>query len=164
MLEILKSVAPMLATALGGPLAGAAVAFLANKLGVDPAVLEQTVAGMGPADLVRMKELDNLFKIEMARVGISLDMAQIDVNKEEAKSANLFVAGWRPCVGWIGAIGLGYVAVVEPIARFASLVFFSYSGAFPVIDTTLTLQVLLGILGLGGMRSFDKAKGVRKGN
>ncbi|MDE1868323.1 MAG: hypothetical protein KGI08_11535, partial [Thaumarchaeota archaeon] len=57
--DVLRSVAPMIATALGGPLAGAAVSFLSSKLGVDPALVEQTVAGMTPADLVRMKELDN---------------------------------------------------------------------------------------------------------
>ena len=162
--DILKSVAPMIASALGGPLAGAAVSFLASKLGVDPAVVEQTVAGMTPADLVKMKELDNEFKLEMAKVGISLDLAQIGVNTAEAQSESVFVAGWRPAVGWIGAASLGYVAIVEPLARFVALVVAHYNGPFPVIDTSLTMQVLTGILGLGAMRSFDKVKGVGNGN
>jgi hypothetical protein len=71
-----------------------------------------------------------------------------------------FQSNWRPAVGWIGALGLGYVAIVEPIARFVALVVLHYSGPFPTIDTSLTMQVLMGILGLGAMRSFDKAKGV----
>ena len=82
--DILKTVAPALATALGGPLAGAAVGFLASKLGVDASVVEQTVAGMTPADLVKMKELDQQFQLEMAKVGISLDLAQIQANAAEA--------------------------------------------------------------------------------
>ena len=158
--DILRSVAPTLATALGGPLAGAAVSFLASKLGVDPAIVEQTVAGMGPADLVKLKELDYEFQKSMAEIGIKLDMAQIGVNTEEAKSASVFVAGWRPFVGWVGAFGLAYVAIIEPIARFSALVGFHYQGAFPVIDTSITMQVLMGILGLGAMRSIDKKNGV----
>lgn len=87
-------------------------------------------------------------------------MAQVAVNAEEAKSASVFVSGWRPFVGWIGGLGLAYVAILEPIARFVATVYFKYDGAFPVIDTTVSLQVLLGMLGLGGMRSLEKIKGV----
>lgn len=87
-------------------------------------------------------------------------LAQLEVNKEEAKSASVFVSGWRPFVGWVCGFGLGYVALFEPLARFVATVFFHYSGAFPVIDTSLTMQVLLGMLGLGGLRTFEKSKGV----
>lgn len=157
--DILRAVAPAIATALGGPLAGAAVSFLSSKLGVDPAVVEQTVAGMTPADLVKMKELDLDFQKFMADNGIKLALAQVDVNKTEAASTNWFVAGWRPATGWICAGALGYVAIFEPIARFAAQVWFHYTGGFPVIDTTLTMQVLLGMLGLGALRSTEKVKG-----
>jgi hypothetical protein len=158
--SILSTVAPMIATALGGPLAGAAVSFLASKLGVDPAIVEQTVAGMTPAQLVQMKELDNQFNLEMAKVGISLDLAQIAVNTTEGANASVFVAGWRPFVGWTCGVGLAYVAIMEPIARFIAKVGFAYNGAFPVIDTSLTMQVLIGMLGMGAMRSMDKKNGV----
>jgi len=84
---------------------------------------------------------------------------QMDINKVEAASSSIFVSGWRPFCGWICGFGLGYVAIIEPIARLvATLV--GYSGSFPQIDTTLTMQVLLGMLGMGGLRSLDKAKGV----
>lgn len=157
--DILKAVAPTLATALGGPLAGAAVSFIASKLGVDPAVVEQTVAGMGPADLVKMKQMDLDFQLEMAKLGISLQSQQIAVNIEEAKSESVFVAGWRPAVGWAGAFGFAYAAIFEPVMRFFAQVVFHYAGQFPVIDTMLTMQVLFGILGLAGMRSYDKKVG-----
>ena len=157
--SILSTVAPMIATALGGPLAGAAVSFLASKLGVDPAIVEQTVAGMTPAQLVQMKELDNQFNLEMAKVGISLDMAQIAVNTEEAKSTNWWVAGARPFILWSCGVSFTYVTLIEPMSRFIALVGFGYHGAFPVIDTTLTFQVLGGILGISGFRSIDKYNG-----
>lgn len=87
-------------------------------------------------------------------------LAQIDVNKEEAKSTNWFVAGWRPAIGWICGATLAYSALFEPIARFVANVGFGYKGEFPVIDTTLTGEILVGMLGLGSIRSFDKLKGV----
>jgi hypothetical protein len=126
-------------------------------------LVQQTVAGMGPADLVKLKELDYEFQKSMAEVGIKIDLAQIGVDQVEAASDSVFVAGWRPAVGWVGALGLGYVAIVEPFARFLALVGFHYAGPFPVIDTSLTMQVLMGILGLGGMRTFEKVKGVASG-
>lgn len=84
---------------------------------------------------------------------------QLDINKAEAGSSSMFVAGWRPFVGWICGMGLGYVAILEPVMRFLAQVMFHYSGGFPVIDTTLTMQVLLGMLGMGALRSFDKKNG-----
>ena len=55
--------------------------------------------------------------------------------------------------------GLAYAALVEPFARFAAKVWFGYIGDFPVIDTGLTMQILMGMLGLGAMRSLEKVKG-----
>jgi hypothetical protein len=101
-------------------------------------------------------------KLEMAAALQSQDfqlaIEQIKVNVEEAKSANWFVAGWRPCVGWLGAFALGYAAIFEPIARFVSLVFFDYKGPFPALDTTITMQILFGILGLGAFRTVEKVR------
>ena len=162
LLDIIKVVAPTIATALGGPLAGAAVSFLADKLEVGEKTqeaIERQLAGMKASDMVRLKELDLDFQKFMAENGIKLDMAQIAVNTEEAKSENLFVAGWRPAVGWVGAVSLFYVAIVDPMARFAAYVMFGYTGMFPAIDTTITMQVLFGILGLGAFRTLDKKWG-----
>ena len=86
--------------------------------------------------------------------------AQTDINKTEAANNSVFVAGWRPFCGWIGGCGLAYAAIIEPTARFVATVMVGYMGDFPAIDTTVTMQVLFGMLGLGAMRSYDKAKGV----
>ena len=86
--------------------------------------------------------------------------AQIEVNQVEASHGSIFVAGWRPAVGWVGAGGLAYSAILEPLMSWTAKVVFSYTGTFPVINTELLLYLLGGMLGLGGMRSWEKAKGV----
>ena len=98
---------------------------------------------------------------ELAQLAAETDLAklQIQTNIEEAKSTNWWVAGWRPAIGWVCGAGLAYAALVEPFARFAAKVWFGYTGDFPVIDTDLTLQILMGMLGLGAMRSVEKVKG-----
>lgn len=99
---------------------------------------------------------------ELANLAAETDLAklQVQVNLEEAKSANWFVAGWRPFIGWTCGCGLAYVAIIEPLARFAAQVWFHYTGSFPVIDTTITMQVLLGMLGLAAARTVEKVKNV----
>lgn len=155
--DVLKEVAPAVASALGGPLAGLAVGFVAKQFGVDESKIAEVVQG---ADPVRMRELDNQFQEYMTSLGIQLQLAQIDVNKAEAQNTNWFVAGWRPFVGWIGGFALAYAAIIEPIARFTANVMYHYTGAFPIIDTNLTMQVLMGMLGLGIMRTYEKSKNV----
>ena len=91
-----------------------------------------------------------------------LQAGQLDINKIEAASNNWFVAGWRPCIGWVCGFSLTYAAILEPIARFLASVAFGYVGIFPVINTEITLQILLGLLGLGGMRTFEKYHGKTK--
>ena len=99
---------------------------------------------------------------ELAQLAAETDLAklQVQVNLEEAKSANWFVAGWRPFIGWTCGCGLAYVAIIEPLARFAAQVWFHYTGSFPIIDTTITMQVLLGMLGLAAARTVEKVKNV----
>ena len=98
---------------------------------------------------------------DLAKLASETDLAklQLQVNVEEAKSTNWFVAGWRPGIGWVCGAGLAYAALIEPFARFAAKVWFGYVGDFPVIDTNLTMQILMGILGLGAYRTAEKIKG-----
>jgi hypothetical protein len=98
------------------------------------------------------KEMDQAFEIAKA---------QIAVNSVEAASDNAFVAGWRPAIGWICGVSLAYSAIIEPIARFVAAVGFKYVGVFPIIDSTITMQLLFALLGLGAMRSFDKKNNIK---
>ena len=97
------------------------------------------------------KEMEQAFEIAKSQIG---------VNTVEAASSNPFVSGWRPFIGWICGIALLYVAILEPIARFTATVVYHYAGPYPVIDTTITFQLLAGLLGLGAMRTAEKFKGV----
>jgi len=116
--------------------------------------------GSVAGDLITTDKERLAAEIEMRKFDQAIDLAQIDVNKEEAKSTSVFVAGWRPAIGWTCGLAFAYAAVIEPIMRFASHVWFGYDGTFPVIDTNLTMQVLFGILGLGALRTAEKVKGV----
>lgn len=98
-------------------------------------------------------------ELEQLHADTGLAQGQIDVNKIEAGNSNVFVSGWRPFVGWVCGASLAYSAILEPVSRFIAQVVFKYIGAFPVVDTTITLQVLLGLLGLGALRSYDKKQG-----
>jgi len=160
--DTLVGVAPALATALGGPLAGMAVAAISKAFNLSDATqdsVKDLVQGMTPSDRIKLQELDNQFKLDLARIGITLELAQIQVNQEEARSANWFVAGGRPAVMWVGAFAFAYAGVIEPIARFTAAVGFQYTGTFPAIDTNMMLQVLGGLLGLAGMRTYEKRTG-----
>ena len=89
-------------------------------------------------------------------------MAQILTNREEAKHRSIFVAGWRPFIGWTCGVALAYHFIFAPLIVFGV----AWSGAtlpeIPAFDMDSLMTVLLGMLGLGGMRSFEKAKGLTK--
>ena len=124
---------------------------LIDRLWPDPA--QKAAAAL---ELARMQQNGELAQLAADTV---LAKLQIQTNIEEAKSTNWWVAGWRPAIGWVCGAGLAYAALVEPFARFAAKVWFGYTGDFPIIDTDLTLQILMGMLGLGAMRSVEKIKG-----
>ena len=89
---------------------------------------------------------------------ITLLTAQMRINEEEAKSANWFVAGGRPFIMWVCGVALLYASILEPLARFIAKVGFGYMGEFPTLNTDITLQLLMGLLGLGTMRTMEKLK------
>jgi len=92
-------------------------------------------------------------------------MGQLEVNKAEAAHRSIFVAGWRPMVGWVCAAALAYHFIFYPIIVFI-LVAFNVTGLhpsdLPSFDMDSLMTVLLGMLGLGGLRTYEKAKGVAK--
>jgi len=107
------------------------------------------------------KDLKTKLAHELEIEILSLNKAQIEVNKVEAAHRSIFVAGWRPFCGWICAIALGYHFVIQPIIIFG----FSFTGneyTLPEFDMGALLYVLGGMLGLGGLRSYEKSKGLTK--
>jgi len=85
--------------------------------------------------------------------------AQIDVNKQEAASPSMFVAGWRPFVGWVCGSAFAWAFVIQPLANF----FLTSSGhttQLPTLNLSQMMPVLLGMLGLGGLRTYEKVQRV----
>ena len=85
------------------------------------------------------------------------DSAQLEVNKVEAAHPNIFVSGWRPAVGWLCAAGLGWAFVGAPIAAWI-LILVSPGTPLPTIQSENLLELVLAMLGLGGLRSFEKIR------
>lgn len=89
-------------------------------------------------------------------------LAQIEVNREEAKSDSLFKSGWRPFIGWTCGAAFAYHFVGQPVIMF-TLAYFGLPAPFlPEFDMLSLMTVLGGLLGLGGLRTFEKYKGVTK--
>jgi len=116
------------------------------------------------------KQAEQLFKLEelkqkgdLAELNAHVQSltGQLEINKVEAGHASIFVAGWRPFVGWCCGFALLYASILEPLMRFIATMF-GYAGTFPIIDTNTTMQVLLGMLGLVGARSYEKKNKVQR--
>lgn len=106
-----------------------------------------------------------LFKLqqsgELTRLAVDADLAkgQLEVNKEEAKNSSLFVSGWRPGIGWICGLAFAMNFVVGPLATFSYAAYTGHVLLWPTLDVGAFMPVLLGMLGLGGLRSYDKKQG-----
>ena len=91
-----------------------------------------------------------------------LAKGQLEINKAEAQHRSLFVAGWRPFVGWTCGVALAYHFVIAPLVLFAAAIAGAQIPELPTFDMESLLTVLMGMLGLGGLRTFEKFKGVSK--
>jgi hypothetical protein len=83
--------------------------------------------------------------------------AQTDINLEEAKNPNLFVSGWRPAVGWVCAFSLAWQFIGNPIFDWI-IKLMGKNIVAPVLDTGSLITVLFALLGLGGLRTYEKTK------
>ena len=88
-------------------------------------------------------------------------LAQLEVNKAEAASSSIFVSGWRPATGWVCVLGMAGNFIVTPFANFV-LALLEVQVFIPLVPLDTMLPVLLGMLGLGGLRTLEKAKGVHR--
>ena len=88
-------------------------------------------------------------------------MAQVEVNKIEAGHSSVFVAGWRPSIGWVCAAGLAWAFVLAPIASWALMVL-GIKAELPAIQFDHLFELVLAMLGIGGLRTFEKLRGVAR--
>lgn len=91
-----------------------------------------------------------------------LAKGQLAINQAEAKHKSIFVAGWRPFIGWTCGIALAWHFVIAPFIMFFSAYFGVTLPELPTFDMGSLMTVLMGMLGLGGLRTFEKYKGITK--
>lgn len=106
--------------------------------------------------------------IEAQKIDAGLVQGQLEINKVEAKHQSVFVAGWRPAVGWVSVAGLAYNFLAHPFLLWAWALLQARGwvptdlGAPPPVDVEALLVLLGGILGLGVYRTAEKVKGVAR--
>lgn len=111
--------------------------------------------------------LDRFFpnKTEQEKQEIAMAMmviqGQIDVNKAEAANPNMFVAGWRPWIGWVCGAGFAIQFIIAPLGEWVAALA-GHPIKFPHLDMETLMTLLGGMLGIGGMRTFEKVKGVNR--
>ena len=112
-------------------------------------------------ELYTSEDERNQAKITLEKIQSKLKEKQLDINIAEAKHRSLFVAGWRRCLGWVGALSVAYVYLLQPILNMI-LQLFDVHIDWVVLDLGQLMPLILGMLGLGGLRTFEKSKGVSK--
>ena len=121
------------------------------------------VAGKVLDKFVQDKDLKAKLDQEMKMAFHEANLAQIELNKEEAKSSSLFVSGWRPFVGWTCGVALAYHFILEPFIKFI-VVINGVDVELPTFDFSQLSSILRGMLGLGGLRTYEKMKKVERNN
>lgn len=111
-------------------------------------------------DPAKKAEAEAQFMLLMQDQDFKKVLGQLEVNAKEAASPHLFVAGWRPFVGWCCGAGFLWATIAQPMVAWVAVA--RGWPAPPAIDTEVLLYVLGGMLGLGTLRSFEKTKGAAK--
>lgn len=123
------------------------------------------VAGVGAVADLASNLIDRFFpdktEQEKAQLAATLQIiqGQLDANKAEAANPNVFTSGWRPGIGWVCVFALACQYIVRPIIAWVGIITGHTWPNLPGIDDTLW-QLMMGMLGLGGLRTFEKVKGV----
>ncbi len=136
---------------------------------MDPLSAILNIIGVGIDKIFPDKDKAEAAKLEMFKLGqqgqlqeamntFQLAMEQTKVNTEEAKSQSVFVAGWRPFIGWVCGVALAYNYVVMPFIVWDSRWASKTAPGMPTLDMGELMTLLFGMLGLGAMRTYEKTK------
>ena len=109
-------------------------------------------------ELARAKES---LERELVDAANSVMLAQTEINKAEAAHKSIFVAGWRPFIGWVCGVGIAWSMVVQPVAQWA-MIAWGDGTELPTIDTSYLMELVTAMLGMSGLRTFEKLRGVSR--
>ena len=133
--------------------------IIGGLLGGKDGALKQVASVIDSIHTSEEEKLDK--KILMQRIQQKLAEKQLDVNAKEAGHRSVFVSGWRPAIGWTGAFALMFEFILSPCIEWYSK-FAGLNLTAPAIETGPLLAIVTSMLGVAGMRSFEKARGLTK--
>lgn len=123
-------------------------------------------AGQKVAEIFTTSDREKLaaYEAETDRIRATqaLDLAQSDINKIEARSRSLFIAGWRPMIGWVSGFGLCWHFILSDLARWGIALSGSEIEMPELTGTEEMIPLVLAMLGLGGLRTYEKRKGLTR--
>jgi hypothetical protein len=143
---------------MGFDLTGLGAVFNMGSKIIDKIWPDKAEAERAKIELFKMTQAGEFKELEAE---IERARMQVDVNIAEAQSGSLFKGGWRPFAGWVCGFGMMYSVLLQPLATGFIRAFVPDSAAFvmPDVDTSVLMTLLLGMLGLGGMRTFERNAG-----
>jgi len=118
--------------------------------------VREAITGEAIEDPTKKAEIE----LKLRELEQAINLGQIEINKNEASNANWFVAGWRPAIGWVGAFALGYTYIISPLIDWACALA-NLHIATPRPDMGMLFNLILAMLGFGGMRTYEKIKNVQ---
>ena len=117
--------------------------------------IREAITGKAILDPNKQAEIN----LKLEQLEQALKQGQIEINKAEAQNPNWLVAGWRPFVGWVGGSALAYTFILSPLIEWGCKLY-GLDIEPPMIETDMLFNLVLAMLGLGGMRTFEKTKKV----
>lgn len=124
---------------------------------IDKAIPDPAAQAQAKIEMMKLEQ-EGAFKDLEAQ--LQRDLQQIELNKIEAQSPSLFKSGWRPMIGWVCGFGLIYATILFPLLQWVAVIWNITPP--PNLETGVLLTALGGILGIGGMRSYEKKMGLTK--
>lgn len=130
-----------------------------SLLGISPIIqgVGQIIDNLHTSDKERME-----LELENKRLDVSVVNKVHDTNIAEANHRSWFVAGWRPSIGWVASAGLFYSFIIYPLLLWLNAVWGWTTIEPPALDDTALMNLVIALLGLGGLRTYEKTKGVTK--
>ena len=130
--------------------------MIAALLPIIGSVLDRIIPDKNGADKAKQE-----IETALIKNATELNIAQAETNKIEAAHRSIWVAGWRPCLGWVAALGFAWVFLLQPIAQWLVLLT-GNDIPLPDFQTDALLELTFAMLGLAGLRTYEKQKGLSK--
>lgn len=126
---------------------------------LDKIIPDKDAAAKAKLELIQQENKDALTELQML---FGADKSQVAVNAEEAKHSSIFVAGWRPFIGWVCGAGLAWSFLLQPIVIWITVLSGVPEVSLPKIPNDALMELVFCLLGLGGFRTYEKIKGISK--